>query len=1010
MPVTANPNPPLPSRIVSSLLLCAAAVILSAGTSGCATESCLGGEDGCVVSAPCQALTFQCEDAGELEARLVISGDTSVPGGMDALAAPGDILLSNGLVTAVIDALEHPHYLSPSGGSILDLGTPGGGNDSLRNIFHATGLLPEDAVRYNSYQFVEEAGVAAVQFQGHLDDHPEYRVNTRYEMRPCDPGIRVRTEFINAGIEPRSWLGADGFYYGKREHLPFTASPGAGFEHPSFGLTTVPDAIQDTPYLAIAAHTEPAVSYGIVACNIEQASGFHSTEVSAMGAPLQVVIPRDYMVYERFIGVSEGAAVSGAVDLALEVREKLWGETWATLSGQVTSSSDVNQFIGADVRAAVLISEGTLQTPAEERIPRSHALPDESGLFSARLPANRSYVLSVQSFGHTVLEQEVVVAQDSVDVGALELPPVGELMLDARVDGMRHHVLALVYPADDETEAAVNGAIFGQFESCAPLLGNPNGPSPACNRILVDGAVTLPILPGSYDIFATAGPFSTLAHQRVDIAAGQSTSAVLELHSLDLQPAGTVSADLHVHGSASFDSSIPDYDRVAAFLAARVEVIASTDHDVVWDYAAAMEELGAWDRMYLIEGLETTGHILFRLQPDFPFPQVNGHWNFWPVPFDPEGAWRGATWDEKVEPGELFTRLQNFTGWDAATGVAQLNHPIGDLQFGRDLGYASTLSLPATEVDGDRQVVVDLPTEFDGTPASMFLYQPPGSDFANSDYDTQEVMNGTNNEQFLSFRAFWFYLLNQGVVRAGTANSDSHGLTDNVLGSPRNIVSTTTSLLAFDEAVFNQSIKQGRILGTNGPVLAISTTDDTGAIQTPHITPFTPAADATLNISLNAAPWVPVEEVRIIVNGEVVRTLRDKIGPASDPMGTTVTPRIEGLQIPLTELLPASGDAWLVVEAGQALAANADLNCDGLPDTGDNNADGTIDWQDVEGLEEAPEEACLGSTGPLAEPPPPTDRTSPEYFFYAAVPGGYPLAFTNPLIFDRDGNGYTGVN
>jgi hypothetical protein len=155
---------------------------------------------------------------------------------------------------------------------------------------------------------------------------------------------------------------------------------------------------------------------------------------------------------------------------------------------------------------------------------------------------------------------------------------------------------------------------------------------------------------------------------------------------------------------------------------------------------------------------------------------------------------------------------------------------------------------------------------------------------------------------------------------------------------------------------------------------------------------------------------VPVEEVRIIVNGEVVRTLRDEIGPASDPMGTTVTPRIEGLQIPLTELLPASGDAWLVVEAGQALAANADLNCDGLPDTGDNNADGTIDWQDVEGLEEAPEEACLGSTGPLAEPPPPTDRTSPEYFFYAAVPGGYPLAFTNPLIFDRDGNGYSGVN
>jgi len=981
--------------------------VLALAIGGCASDSCLSGEEGCIVSAPCQALEFECEAGGSLEARLVTTDDFAVnqsllPGGMDALAAVGDIVLSNGLVTAVIDALEHPHYLAPSGGTIIDLGTPGGGNDSLRNIFHATGLLPGDAAKYTSFRILQEPGVAAVQFEGHLDDHPEYRINTRYEIRPCDPGIRVRTEFVNGGVEPQSWMGADGFYYGKREHLPFTASPGAGFEHPSFGLTSVPAAIKDTPYLAIAAHTEPAVSYGIVACNLEQASGFHSTEVSAMGAPLRVVLPRDYMVYERFIGVAEGAAVSGAVDLALDVRERLWGEPWVTLGGQVTSTGDLSQHLDSDARVAVLISEGSLETPAEERIPRSHVLPDSSGLFSARLPADRTYVLTVQSFGHTVLEQQAVVAQDSLDVGAIDLPAVGELVLDARLDGMSNHVLALVYPADDETQGAVEGAIFGQFESCAPLLGNPNGPSPACNRVLVDGTVTLPILPGNYDIFATAGPFSSLAHQRVEITAGGSAAAILELHSLDLQPPGTLSADLHVHGSASFDSSIPDYDRVAAFLAARIEVIASTDHDVVWDYAEAMAELGAWDRMHLIEGLETTGHILFRLQPESPFPQVMGHWNFWPVPFDPTGAWRGADWDEKVEPGQLFTRLQNNTGWDASTGIAQLNHPIADLQFGRDLGYASTLGLVGNE---------DLPSEFDASYApSMFLYQPPGADFANSDYDSQEVMNGTNNERFLSFRAFWFYLLNQGIVRAGTANSDSHGLTDNVMGYPRNIVWTATSLLDFDDAVFNDAIRQGRILGTNGPILQVSTTDSAGAVRRPGLEPFAPAPDAVLNIDLDAAPWVLTDEVRIIVNGQVVRTIREKMGPPGDPLGTTLTPRIKGLQIPISELLPASGDAWLVVEAGQALAASADLDCDGLPDTGDNNGDGAIDWQDVEGLTEAPGGTCLDTTGPLAEPPEPTDRASREYFFHAAVPGGYPLAFTNPLIFDRDGNGYSGVN
>jgi hypothetical protein len=988
--------------LLAGTLLAGASLFLVGGLlSGCAAESCLAGDEDCVVSAPCQTLVYECSTESTLEARLVVSGDTAVPGGMDALAAVGDILLTNGQVSAVIDALEHPHYLAPSGGNLVDLGTPGGNDDSLRGIFHATGLLPEDAALYTSYKILDEPGVAAVQFQGHLDGHPEHRVNTRYEIRPCDPGVRVRTEFINAGAEPRSWLGADGFYYGKREHLPFTASPGAGFEHPSFGLTTVPDAITDTPYLAIAAHTEPASSYGVVACNIDEASGFHSTEVSAMGVPLTVVLPRDYMVYERFIGVSQGASVSGAVDLSLDVRDKLWGEPWVTVGGQVVATDDPGAHFGKDVRAAVLISEGTLQTSVEERIPRSHALLDESGLFSARLPADRSYVLSVQSFGHTVLEHEVLVAQDTVDVGGLEIPAVGNLMLDARLDGESEHVLALLYPADDETQAAVSGALFGQFDTCAPLLGNPNGGSPACNRVLLDGPVDIAILPGSYDVFATAGPFSTLAHQRVEVVAGQSASAVLELHSLNLQPAGTLSADLHVHGSASFDSSIPDVDRVKAFLAARIEVIASTDHDVVNNYADAMAELDAWDSMHLIDGLETTGHVLFRLQPDFAFPQVMGHWNFWPVPFNAEGAWRGATWDEKVEPGQLFTRMQDFTGWQSDTGIVQLNHPLGDLQFGRDLGYASALGLATN---------VDLLTEFDGTAPSMFLYRPPNSDFANADYDSQEVMNGSSNADFQLFRSFWFYLLNQGVVRAGTANSDSHGLTDNVMGSPRNLVTTTTSLLEFDLDVFNAAIKAGRILGTNGPVLQISTQDAEGATQTPSLVPFAPAADATLSLDLSAAPWVPIEEVRIIVNGEVVRTLRDELAPAGDPLGMNASNRITGLQIPLTDLLPAEGDAWLVVEAGQALQANADLDCNGLPDTGDNNGDGTIDWQDVEGLEEDPGTTCLETSGPLTEPPAPTDRTSPEYFFRAVVPGGYPLAFTNPLIFDRDGNGFTGVN
>ena len=52
--------------------------------------------------------------------------------GLDAIATPGDLMLSNGYVRAFFDAPEHPHHLATSGGSLLDF-APVDGTD-LRTI------------------------------------------------------------------------------------------------------------------------------------------------------------------------------------------------------------------------------------------------------------------------------------------------------------------------------------------------------------------------------------------------------------------------------------------------------------------------------------------------------------------------------------------------------------------------------------------------------------------------------------------------------------------------------------------------------------------------------------------------------------------------------------------------------------------------------------------------------------------------------------------------------------
>ncbi len=984
--------------------LLAAAVVLT----GCDPEGCVGGEEGCVVPSPCTDLAWEdCADS-TLEVRVLEPGDDLV-GGLDALASPGDVLLRNGRVQVVIDALDHPHYLGPTGGGIVDLATADGDDDSMRHFVQAAGVLPDEAAYYTSLTVIDESadGVVAVQVSGHLDGRPDVPVHTRYELRACEPGVRIRTELVNLEPDPISILLGDGHYMGNRELLPFTATPGTGFDQPSFGLSTLGDAISEAPFVVSAGHSDPATSYAQISCSAESIVGFRSTEVSLDGTARRIVMPRDYEIYERFLAAADGPSVSGAVDLALMVRNQLWDEPWVELTGQLVAPGGAP--FGDDVRASVLVTEPS----GEEDVPGTpwtHILPEPDGSFFGFVPANRDYELTVEAYGMPTGDPvSVSVGESDTDAGELTIGGAGLLTLTATVDGAPDHVLAFVLPADDATEEAVTAGLYGQMHECAPLLGHPHGPSPACNRVLVDpelhdaGGTTVGIPFGRYRVFAVAGPFSTLASDEFLVDADSADVLVeLALETVpELQPDGTLTGDFHVHGGASFDTNFPHHDRMRSFLASRLQVIATTEHDAAWDFATSRAALGADDRLALMVGTENTGHILFKLTETSRYPKVVGHWNLWPLDFDPEGPYRGAYWDEKAQPGMLFTRALD-RGFDPAEGVIQLNHPLGGGSFGRDFAWGATiganLTWPLAEPSGDEEF-------------ALFKYTPPGSSFANDDYDVQEVMNGSGNGNYLQYRAFWFWLLNQGELHAGTANSDSHSLLEHVVGTPLTLVRTTSTVADFDVAEFNGALKEGRSIGTNGPILDVTLADAGGVPQRPSLDLFTPDAAAELQIEVRAADWVPVPEVRVYVNGRLATTL-DAAPDPDDPLL-----RFDG-GVPLADLVDGlSTDAWVVVEAGWPLAENDDLDCDGAPDTGDHDGDGAIDWRDIgqpdEPLEEEPEIVevegfdgpCYGSAGPLKDPPPPDGRDGAFYAFRAVVPDGYPLSFTNPLILDLDGDG-----
>src|SRR4029078_10290434 len=104
---------------------------------------------------------------------------------------------------------------------------------------------------------------------------------------------------------------------------------------------------------------------------------------------------------------------------------------------------------------------------------------------------------------------------------------------------------------------------------------------PACVAALeADGRFALLIPPGHYYVYATRGPFATI--DRAEITVGPGAEAPLPslvVQSLPVLPTGALSGDFHVHGAASFDSAIPDLDRVVSFLATGVDVVVATDHD-----------------------------------------------------------------------------------------------------------------------------------------------------------------------------------------------------------------------------------------------------------------------------------------------------------------------------------------------------------------------------------------------------------------------------------------------
>jgi hypothetical protein len=337
----------------------------------------------------------------------------------------------------------------------------------------------------------------------------------------------------------------------------------------------------------------------------------------------------------------------------------------------------------------------------------------------------------------------------------------------------------------------------------------------------------------------------------------------------------------------------------------------------------------------------------------------------------------GAPWDELMEPGAMMDAIEPL--WtDPAAGVRQMNHPWTKSKLGRDNGFLRMLKYdPRTPVQPGRSFAADV------------LLRSPAGGRRNLDFDTQEVITGAPRRDWVRFRTLWFSFLNQGILRAGVANSDTHTFAIEQAGYPRNLILGHHDVATFNPAAFNADVRAGKIVGTNGPVLDVKLDSGAG----PSLTPVAATREQMVVVDVGVAPWIPVAEVRFVVNGKLAKTVPAPLMDTGDVAGMD---RHFQVKVALGELLAGvTKDAWLVVEAGLPLPVAADLDNDGVVDTTDNNGDGAIDNRDIPDDED--DEDLRFREAPRAP------AGDPRFHLDTIAPGTWTYAFTNPFLLNLDG-------
>lgn len=830
----------------------------------------------------------------------VIQDESDLIGGPLAVGRVGDYLLANEKIRLVIRSPGRAFSnMLTYGGNIVDADIVRAPGEAGQDNFGA--MTPEinlsSTVHVTSVEVVSDGSngePAVIRTQG-VDDLfdfidltrairavaglplslPPSAVNrdlpvsmtTEFSLAAGSTAVRIETTIHNEGAEIERLYVGD-YINGGGELDTFV--PSLGFGEPSLRPTM--------DLLAYAGIGQArGVSYGVVPERIPEralvAAGFSTggfTVCSHGQSITDVLLNKEPGALEIAPGTSASFVrhfVVGDGDVAdvVAARSSLLAEAVGKIRGRVTSG-------GLPVEGATVV---VARQPGELGAAwdvRNAARSDAAGFYEIDMPPGEYLVLAKRegqpfeaSSKNASLPRVYPVDVTASDVAMqdLVLPPTGALrVVVTDVEGAPMPAkITLVglpggaYPTNTQQfmgAFALEGFLFGSpvkqrgkvaYGIAGVHFAGADGDT---------GEVLVP--PGRYQLVVSRGPEFD-AHKRwMEIVADKTEEVNVTLGRV-LNTTGFVSADFHVHAIDSMDTFVPRAERVVSMAAEGVEYFVATDHDRVTDMSPEVARAKAQALVRAGIGDEVTAYN-------------TGHINVFPLKVDPRSVTGGALdWGRAgVPPGSDYPSHGSYDLSPAEIfalapkdAVVQINH-INDPA----LGMFSLTGIDTAMV----------PPQSNVHPGDI-RQDPSIRNFYDDGYTALELWIEDNDVQTKTFLESnlgdWFNLLNQGIIRTGTANSDTHDLVGIQAGGPRNFVASPVDVPeAIDDAVIAHSVNEGRSIGSNGPFVRVTVQGDDEkkaglALGLPLMVPATNGF-GQLRIEVTSPRWCEFDRIEVYTN------------------------------------------------------------------------------------------------------------------------------------------------